>query len=191
MYTTFAISSLYVSLLSYVVIQCIVRDNMLVQQYVTENYSRAWRLSTASISLDNKSQLPQEQSQLEVKEDDIFFDSNKLVAVQDDVIEVSKHRTLLKRYELLKDLVIEHGTDTFGATVTLAQLLNSSENIIQRLVNNELMLRFRKLGKYLRHLLSLFLFILFLSFISLNFPHTKTFSFICLLIYICSKTSFL
>jgi hypothetical protein len=121
-----------------VVVQCIVRDNIMVQQYVTENYSRVWRLATPITSLDDKAN---SDGVIEV----VDGNNNKQQQQQQQQKKKTK-KSLIKRYELFKDLIIEHGTDTMGATVTLAQLLNSSEVIIQRLVNNELMLRFKQLG---------------------------------------------
>jgi hypothetical protein len=123
----------------YVVVQCIVRDNIMVQQYVTENYSRVWRLATPITSLDDKAN---SDGVIEV----VDGNNNKQQQQQQQQQKKKTKKSLIKRYELFKDLIIEHGTDTMGATVTLAQLLNSSEVIIQRLVNNQLMLRFKQLG---------------------------------------------
>jgi hypothetical protein len=129
----------------YVVVQCIVRDNIMVQQYVTENYSRVWRLATPITSLDDTAN---SDGVIEVVNDGNNNNNNNNKQQQQGEQKKTKKtkKSLIKRYELFKDLIIEHGTDTMGATVTLAQLLNSSEVIIQRLVNNELMLRFKQLG---------------------------------------------
>jgi hypothetical protein len=132
-----------------------VRDNLMLQQYVTEKYARVWRLSTASIA-NNK---PLARSSIVRMEDEVnevlqqgeyagFENEETKSSSPPSSSSSSSSRTLFKRYELLKDLIIEHGSDPLGATVALGQLLKSSENIIQRLVNKELMFRFKNLGKY-------------------------------------------
>jgi hypothetical protein len=57
---------------------------------------------------------------------------------------------IIKKFELNRDLIVgQSGESTLGATVTLAQLLHSSEGIVQLLVNNDLMVRFKSLGELL------------------------------------------
>jgi hypothetical protein len=103
----------------YVVIQCIVRDNLLAQKYFTEKCSRAWCLISP-------------------------HDDTRLSLLGDDPIALVK-LDMEKKFLRWRDLIIDHGEETLGATVTLGQLLHSSETIVQRLVNNDLMVRFKTL----------------------------------------------
>lgn len=132
------------------VFQCLVRDNLLLQKYVTERYARVWRLSTPinnppSINGgdDMKDGLNKSSAVVAVVGEE---DDEEETKSNGDVAQVGVSGVLIKQYALIKDLIILHGTDTFGATVALGQLLRSNENIIQRLVNKELMLRFKRLG---------------------------------------------
>lgn len=104
----------------YVLIQCMVRDNLLAQKYFTEKCSRTWRLI-----------VPPNQRRLS-----ILSEENPLALAK---LEMEK------KYLRWRDLIIDHGEETLGATVTLGQLLHSSETIVQRLVNNDLMVRFKTL----------------------------------------------
>jgi hypothetical protein len=51
--------------------------------------------------------------------------------------------TTVRAWALWRDIIIAQGEDPLGATVTLAQLLSSSELIVKKLVNNELLDRFK------------------------------------------------
>jgi hypothetical protein len=99
----------------YVTIQRIVRSNLLGQDYFARRTSRVWRHITPTIGADGISE------------------------EEEDLEEISRHS------ELWRNIIIDQGEDSLGATVTLGQLLRSSESIVNKLVNNELMDRFKNL----------------------------------------------
>jgi hypothetical protein len=97
-----------------------VRANLLCQDYFSRRTSRVWRhaLSSASSSAHNATE---------------------------GISEDEENGEIRRESELWRNIIIDQGEDSLGATVTLGQLLRSSESIVNKLVNNELMDRFKNL----------------------------------------------
>jgi hypothetical protein len=56
------------------------------------------------------------------------------------------HKEVVRRWEPWRNIIIGQGEESMGATVTLGQLLSSTEQIVKKLVNNELIDRFKNLA---------------------------------------------
>ena len=56
------------------------------------------------------------------------------------------HKEVVRRWEPWRNIIIGQGEESMGATVTLGQLLCSTEQIVNKLVNNELIDRFKNLA---------------------------------------------
>jgi hypothetical protein len=121
--------------------QAMIRNNLVSQKYLTESYSTCWQLAnnseTITRSPSRKSNGPD-------------FSAAQLGLLQnykiprEEVLECD----IIKTYELNRNLIAgQSGKSKLGSLVTLAQLLHSSEVIVQLLVNDDLLDRFRSLSK--------------------------------------------